>query len=641
MADKRELLLIIRGKDQGAKKALDDVGDAADGAKDDLDDMNRGLKKLDGQIADSTQKVEALRREIAKSGDLGLVKDLEKAQRELNKLTRQRKLIIPVELDVDKDKGVGRGADAAAGFAFGFSQRIGPLMAKAPLSPPLLVAIAAASPAIVGILGAAISGGAALGAVGIGVALAAQNEVVRKEGAALGEDLMHALVQDAGVFVTPVLESIDEIRAGFGKLRPDVQRIFTASAAHVPTLTKAISRAAELVVADFADIVEGADPVVEVLSEHIPKAADAASEGLKTLSKDSEGNAKTLDTAFTATEQGIGGVTTSLALLAQASQATSGIQQDLFKWITGTGDAEREAAAQADELARAQVGLIGGYHLTAEALNAAADAARSYADANRTLTDQNLSVAESTVRYKEAIIAARDEVDKKKKVSLEEEGALLSQARASNTLVESLDRQGASAAVLAEKHRLGRKELIETATRMGYTKEQAALLADQYLATPRLVNTQFTADTDQAARNLREVRDLIAAIKSKKVVITVDRRGRETTRSEGRNVGIGDGIGGRAAGGPVTAGQAYVVGDGGRPEVFVPDRNGTIIPSIEKFQRGMGKMSLGGAGATTVRVLVSAAPGADSGVVAAVVKSLRFDIRTSGQDSQTYWAGES
>lgn len=42
-------------------------------------------------------------------------------------------------------------------------------------------------------------------------------------------------------------------------------------------------------------------------------------------------------------------------------------------------------------------------------------------------------------------------------------------------------------------------------------------------------------------------------------------------------VGAG-GVEMRAAGGPVTAGRSYWVGDGGEPELFVPDRSGTIIP---------------------------------------------------------------
>jgi hypothetical protein len=42
----------------------------------------------------------------------------------------------------------------------------------------------------------------------------------------------------------------------------------------------------------------------------------------------------------------------------------------------------------------------------------------------------------------------------------------------------------------------------------------------------------------------------------------------------------GQSIEARANGGPVEAGQPVIVGDGGRPELFVPDRSGTILPSV-------------------------------------------------------------
>lgn len=41
----------------------------------------------------------------------------------------------------------------------------------------------------------------------------------------------------------------------------------------------------------------------------------------------------------------------------------------------------------------------------------------------------------------------------------------------------------------------------------------------------------------------------------------------------------------RAYGGSVNAGQPYIVGDAGRPEVFVPRRDGQIVPSLSDFAR--------------------------------------------------------
>jgi hypothetical protein len=46
----------------------------------------------------------------------------------------------------------------------------------------------------------------------------------------------------------------------------------------------------------------------------------------------------------------------------------------------------------------------------------------------------------------------------------------------------------------------------------------------------------------------------------------------------GINIGVG-GLGGRDAGGPVTAGMPYIVGEK-RPELFVPQTNGYILPEV-------------------------------------------------------------
>ena len=51
----------------------------------------------------------------------------------------------------------------------------------------------------------------------------------------------------------------------------------------------------------------------------------------------------------------------------------------------------------------------------------------------------------------------------------------------------------------------------------------------------------------------------------------------------------------RAMGGPVTAGRPYIVGDGGRPELFVPSSSGTILPRVPE---------LGGGSQTVVNVTV-------------------------------------
>ena len=77
----------------------------------------------------------------------------------------------------------------------------------------------------------------------------------------------------------------------------------------------------------------------------------------------------------------------------------------------------------------------------------------------------------------------------------------------------------------------------------------------------------------------------------------------------------------RAAGGPVSAGNPYWVGDGGEPELFVPNQNGTIVPAHNMP---------GGSGQTIniyfqgpVNSMADAKAGANQGVLAALRASGR------------------
>jgi len=95
-----------------------------------------------------------------------------------------------------------------------------------------------------------------------------------------------------------------------------------------------------------------------------------------------------------------------------------------------------------------------------------------------------------------------------------------------------------------------------------------------------------------AADKLQNVANKAAGIKDaihdipdhKTVNVDVNFRpqqGRIRVGSESVNVGM------RASGGPVTKGQPYIVGEK-RPELFVPDQNGTIVPRVPNGAGGSG-----------------------------------------------------
>ena len=73
----------------------------------------------------------------------------------------------------------------------------------------------------------------------------------------------------------------------------------------------------------------------------------------------------------------------------------------------------------------------------------------------------------------------------------------------------------------------------------------------------------------------------------------------------------------RAAGGPVSAGQPYIVGEIG-PELFVPGRSGTIIPNNQ----------LGGG--STYNITVQAGVGDPREIGRQVVEAIKSFERASG-----------
>jgi hypothetical protein len=84
----------------------------------------------------------------------------------------------------------------------------------------------------------------------------------------------------------------------------------------------------------------------------------------------------------------------------------------------------------------------------------------------------------------------------------------------------------------------------------------------------------------------------------------------------------------RASGGPVTAGMPYIVGDGGRPELFIPSQNGTILPNVPNQNRA-NKNGFSG-GQTVIQVNVNGQVyGSTRDLAGVVLKGLQ-ELKGSG-----------
>ena len=118
-------------------------------------------------------------------------------------------------------------------------------------------------------------------------------------------------------------------------------------------------------------------------------------------------------------------------------------------------------------------------------------------------------------------------------------------------------------------------------------------------------------------KRMQRIMDNLAASLRRETTITV------TTIH--RNVYESVGLPGRAMGGPVTADQAYVVGERG-PEVFVPDIAGTIVPN-----HAVMSPARGGIGGGNINLTVNAGMGTDGAEVGRqIVDALRQYQRRNG-----------
>jgi len=138
------------------------------------------------------------------------------------------------------------------------------------------------------------------------------------------------------------------------------------------------------------------------------------------------------------------------------------------------------------------------------------------------------------------------------------------------------------------------EELGYLATTTGeYTQAQidAAVKAIEFEKRLAALKQKFANGTISVYQFRDGVRDLIAEInglKDKTVTVTVNtvENGQVVTNNAGGSAGLSEfdnGVPGRAMGGPVMSGKAYMVGEDG-PEVFVPPMSGTIINNQQAGQ---------------------------------------------------------
>jgi hypothetical protein len=193
----------------------------------------------------------------------------------------------------------------------------------------------------------------------------------------------------------------------------------------------------------------------------------------------------------------------------------------------------------------------------------------------------NIAVAASLNNVSATLKENKRQLDIHKVAGQADRSAILDAVAANVQLYDAQINAGISAQDATAAYDANTRALVSQLKKAGLTAAQIDGLIGKYKSVPRNVNTLLAIQglTD-AINGLKDVLTIINKIPRQKLVtVKIQTFGSAPT--------IGSNVGHRAAGGPVSAGMPYIVGEY-RPELFVPDTNGTIVPSVSAATAGGG-----------------------------------------------------
>jgi methyl-accepting chemotaxis protein len=579
---------------EDAAKASERLGDESDRADDQVGKFGRSAKTAAQHVDDLDHEIENVERELrqlavawkeaesaAERADLS--KAIRRTQKDLRDLNKNKGLLgalIPKPAEVIP-QAVDLGAKTGTSFLSSFAEKaskVGPLgpiaVGMGLYMAPLIGANIAA-----GVLGAAGAGGV----IG-GLALAARDSRVKSAAKGLGKEILTELELSAGAFVPAALDGIDEIRGSFRSMSGDLKSIFDNSARNVGPLIRGVTGLIERTVDGAEKAIAGARPVILALERNLPRVGDALGDVLESLSDNGPTAAVALTQLFDIIEGGIrtvggmiNGFTEFYGFLAQTGVLGNEARN---AWIAydvaaqGAAGASRDLAPAMNEVTTEAKDQVHALTELSEVLRAQTDPVFGMLRAQRELAEANKATTESAEEH------SRKSPEYQEALRREAEAALALEAAAGAVAQTSDGKMTPALKATLRAAGMTEPEIRDLAAQFANAKRQGDAFAKTYNATVK-VNT---ADLTRAKR-------LYDAFRNKK--ISVDVFVRQHALNKVLNQG-GDRMF-RAEGGPVQAGVPYIVGEK-RPEVFVPESNGTIVPSVGAFMAG-GRS--GGSSATT------------------------------------------
>lgn len=602
----RDLVLDVIERSRG--DALGDTARDAEKAAKAVDGLGDSFKTtadrsghVDTEIARLKAHVVELGEEFDRTGDRDLFKSLRQDRGELSRLQKIRK-----ELDALGDAGEAAGSGGLASIG----EMLGALPAQAKGAGMAIgVTLAAgAAPLIGAAIAGAVAGGVGLGGIAGGIAAAASNPRVQAAAADFAADMKAEFADVGNAFVSPIEESLSRLSAGISGLGLD--DLLRPLADDLPEITDGLIGFAESAMPGLTRAIDAAGPAIDVIVKELPKMGQAFGDMIGDIAESDgavEGLRYTLELiSMTARATGvvIGGLSDTFHWMATTGMDVVGVVADIADVISAVivpatllvdtpWDMLGEAADHMSDMASG-AGKIGAMIPgSAAALDGMGDAAERTGHKTQTaaanIDQMNASISRSlglALSMTESTIAWEAGIDRLTQ-SVEDNGTTLDIGTAAGR---------ANAEALTN--------LVGVALRQRDANLELGLSQAD-------ANTQFQKAVDEIYR-IGHAAGLTDADLKKivgehhiDIVTTYTSVYNGPSALKGDPLGYAEyffnGLPGRASGGPVMAGQPYVVGEH-RPELFVPSENGTIVPSVPT---GAGRSSGGsGGGSMSYRPLV-------------------------------------
>jgi uncharacterized protein YktA (UPF0223 family) len=597
--------------DAQAKRGVKEFGDEVAKTGDKLEGMGHDAGFLKKQIADAETQYKQMLRELDKTGDVGLFKEIRKQRRQLRFFEGLQKE-LEKELK-DAADGIGSG-DGVSSVGTALAKGIGAGLSKA--GPYVIGGLVGVAALLLPFLGAAVAG-AVVGAVGAGgvvggIFLALQDSRVKAAAEGIGGELKDAFTMAAQDFVGPAIKSLEILKTGIQDIGIGFRPVFAVLAPLAPLLTKGLTGFIQEILPGLAQGLKEMQPAIRALATELPKIGRSVGDFFDAVGDESDGATLgfiQLSHVLQAVIRGTGILLADLSAVfewsVRAGVKIGEVEDKLFGWVPVTGklirDQRDHAKAMLEQLDAAKssavdftdsiYGLGGAAGQAAQDLEDLKTAMDELFGVTMSLDEANLAYQKSLIESHKVLAEGKRTLDTSTEAGQENMDSVLHRIQAIETMRESELNSG----VVVEETTRRYKERIEALrtelVQMGFNKKTVDELIARYLAVPEAIQTKInlTAAGDASAW---------AAF-----------RALERHEETAKGGSMWPAFEARAGGGDMRPGRTYVVGEKG-PEVVQMGASGGYV-----YSNGSGPaaaMTSGPSGASRPIVNITYQPSGDA-----------------------------